>query len=66
MAKVCRRSGKWNYRSPGAARAALKRIAQNRAETFIRYDKVEVDFYKCPYCPYWHLTHLRQRGRKEA
>ena len=59
MAKVCRRSGKVNYRSEKAALAALARIAQG-ASVKRQYVKVEIDYYKCPSCPYFHLTSMQQ------
>ncbi len=63
MAKTCRRSGKVNYRSEKAAVAALARIAENSSMQR-RYLKVEIDYYKCPFCPYFHLT--SQRKNREA
>lgn len=64
MAKVCRRTGKVNYRSEGAARAALARVG-SVTSVARRHIKVETDYYKCPSCPYWHLTSLRQNRAGE-
>lgn len=55
MAKVCRRTGKVNHRSEGAARAALARLATTGSVTR-QHVKVETDYYRCLFCPYWHLT----------
>lgn len=64
MAKVCRRSGKVNHRSETAALAALARAAtSNTAQR--RHVKTEIDYYKCPVCPYWHLTSMPQSRRAE-
>jgi hypothetical protein len=60
MAKVCRRSGKVNYRSEGEARAAIGRVAYSPSVRR-HYEKHEADYYKCPHCPYFHLTSQRQR-----
>ena len=64
MAKVCRRTGKQNHRSEGAARAALARIAAEPPSTKRRHVKVETDFYKCLFCPYWHLTSQPQNQKR--
>lgn len=60
MAKTCRRSGgKVNYRSAKQAEVALEVIAEQK--TLKRsYVKMETDYYKCPHCPYWHLTSAPQ------
>lgn len=60
MAKTCRRSGKLNYRSESAARAALARVAES-ASLKRQHVKTEIDCYKCPDCPYWHLTSVLQK-----
>jgi hypothetical protein len=60
MAKFCRRSGKFNHRSENAARVALARVASSPAVLTRRYVKTETDYYKCPHCPYWHLTSQSQ------
>ncbi len=60
MAKFCRRSGKVNHRSENAARAALAVVA-NANTVQRRHVKAEIDYYKCPHCPYWHLTSVPQR-----
>lgn len=62
MAKVCRRTGKANYRSEKAARAALVRVSRDVSMTR-RYTKIEIDTYKCLFCPYWHLTSQQQSKR---
>lgn len=57
--KICRRSGKVGFRSVGEARAAVELIWERNALKR-EYDKQECGAYKCPYCPRWHLTSLRQ------
>lgn len=62
MAKVCRRTGKPNYRSEGEAVAGLIKAAASR--TVMReHVKAEAAYYKCPFCPYWHLTSELQMDR---
>lgn len=61
MAKICRRTGKISHRSEGAARAALRSMQSGALSEFRRREgKVEVAYYSCPHCPYWHLTSMRQ------
>ena len=63
MAKICRRTGKANYPSEKAARAALARVHRDGVSVTRRYTKIEIDVYKCLFCPYWHLTSQQQYGR---
>jgi len=61
MAKVCRRTGKINYPSENAARRTLQRIRESADSVFRQRErKVEIAFYRCRYCPYFHLTSQRQ------
>lgn len=63
MAKVCRRTGKANYRSVREAEAAARQARDTRsvARTYGR-TKRETGAYQCLFCPYWHLTSQPQRG----
>jgi hypothetical protein len=55
MAKTCRRSGKTNYRSETAVLTAITVIKRNPGPK-LRHTGVDLYHYKCPKCPYWHLT----------
>jgi hypothetical protein len=60
MAKVCRRTGKKNHRSEKEAQAALA-VAAGSNTVVRRHVKAEIAYYKCLFCPYWHLTSQPQR-----
>ncbi len=64
MAKICRRTGKRNYRSKKEAERAL---AEVQAESTMRkrYDKIQVAVYHCLFCPYWHLTSQKQKSSQQ-
>ena len=50
--RLCPRTGKYQYRSPGEAERRRKKIKQRRDE--------RLSAYRCRHCRKWHLGHSSQ------
>jgi len=66
MAKICRRTGKTNYRSETEALSVALQIVGKRSSVhYGRRDNMR-RAYRCPLCPYWHVTSQEQRTQPRA